>query len=157
MIIIREITELDFDQVLNCIRRAVDISNRPDYPTKIIEYQLTKHYIPEWIKNTHEDKYFVVALLNQKIVGTGALKENEVRSMFIDPDYQQKGIGRTIIDHLEEYAFNHGYRTIVLDSSITGINFYEKLGYTKNKDEIVEWLGEKVRSVSMIKHLETKN
>ena len=36
------------------------------------------------------DRYFVVAELNNKIVGTGALKDNEIRSVFVNPAYQKK-------------------------------------------------------------------
>jgi hypothetical protein len=34
---IREITENDFFNALECIHKSVDITNRPDYPNKIID------------------------------------------------------------------------------------------------------------------------
>jgi GNAT superfamily N-acetyltransferase len=153
MVEIREIIESDFTEALRCIQRAVDISNRPDYPKKIIEYQLTEHYTPEWIKNTLKDKYFIIAKVDNHIVGTGALKENEIRSMFVDPDYQHQGIGKAIIKNLEERALQQGYEGILLESSITGIEFYKKLDYVVKTNKEVEWLGEKTRNIQMIKKI----
>ena len=94
MIIIREIEFRDFSEALRCIRKAVDVSNRPDYPEKIIRLQLNEHYIPSWMEKTVLDKYFVIAEIQDSIVGTGALKENEIRNIFVDPDHQRKSIGR---------------------------------------------------------------
>ena len=153
MVNIREIKKTDFDDAVRCIQRSVDISNRPDYPEKIIDYQLHEHYTVEWIIRTTKDKLFVVALLNEKIVGTGALKKNEIQNMFVDPDFFHQGIGKTIINYLEKYAKELGFKSTTLSSSITAINFYEILGYTKVEDEIVEWLGEKIRSITMTKQI----
>ena len=127
MVIIREIKESDFDDAVRCIQRSVDISNRSDYPEKIIDYQLHEHYTREWINRTTKDKYFVVAFRNEKIVGTGSLKENEIQNMFVDPDFQRKGIGKAIVFHLESHAKDLNLKLIILSSSITAINFYKKL------------------------------
>lgn len=154
MIKIREILESDFDDAVSCIKRSVDISNRPDYPKKVIDYQLYEHYTLDWIKSTKKEKYFIIALLNDQIVGTGALKGNEIQNMFVDPDFQCKGIGKTLINHLESYARDLGFKSIKLNSSITAINFYRKLGYKIEEEEIVEWLGERIRSVKMNRTLD---
>ena len=101
MVKIKEIEQQDYSDALNCIQRSVSITNRPNYPEKIITYQLTVHYTPEWMITTIKDKYFIVAVQDNQVVGTGALKNNELRSIFVDPTYQKQGVGRVIVQHLE--------------------------------------------------------
>ena len=153
MVKIREIEQQDFSDALNCIQRSVKIINGPHYPDKIISYQLTVHYTPEWMKTTIKDKYFIVAVQDNQVVGTGALKDNELRSIFVDPFYQNEGVGRIIVQHLEQYALSKGYTSIFLESSITAVRFYEKLGYYKIKEETIIWLEENVLTIHMIKLL----
>jgi ribosomal protein S18 acetylase RimI-like enzyme len=75
--------------------------------------------------------------------------------MFIDPLYQKKGFGRAIVRHLELFAIEQGYKSIFLESSNTAVEFYQKLGYNIEIDEVVDWLGENIRRIKMKKLLST--
>lgn len=151
--IIREIVSKDFSEALECIQKSVDVSNRPDYPVKIIDYQLHTHYVLSWVENAAASKYFVVAEIEDSVVGTGALKDNEIQNVFVSPDYQKDGIGKAIINHLESYASIQGYSNVFLESSISAVLFYQKLGYYIQIDEIIDWLEEKIRRIRMVKVL----
>jgi ribosomal protein S18 acetylase RimI-like enzyme len=151
-----ELRRLDrkFDrQVLECILRSVEISNSPDYPPAIIDYQLHTHYTMDWLSKKMQSSYFVVALIDNKVVGTGSLDGNEVTTVFVDPDHQQRGIGRTIMGELERYAKNQGLREIILNSSITALGFYKKLDYSLSEEALREYRGDEVITYLMKKRL----
>jgi len=97
--------------------------------------------------------YFLVALIDDKVVGTGSLDGNEVTTVFVNPNYQQRGIGRTIIGELERYAKNQGLGEIVLNSSITAFGFYKKLGYALVKKTKRDYQGDMVITYLMKKRL----
>jgi len=68
-------------------------------------------------------------LNSSKILGTGSLRENNVRSVFVDPDSHRTGIGTRLMKHLENLLKNKGYKTVELFSSVTALEFYKTLGY----------------------------
>ena len=146
--------ERKFDrQALECILRSVEISNSPDYPPAIIDYQLHTHYTMDWLSEKMQSSYFVVALMDNKVVGTGSLDGNEVTTVFVDPDQQQSGIGRTIMGELERHAKSQGLGEIILNSSITAFGFYKKLAYALVGETVREVQEEKVITYLMKKRL----
>ena len=50
-------------------------------------------------------------------------------TIFVDPNWQGKGIGRKIIETLEQDAYFKRARRIEIPASITGVDFYRKMGY----------------------------
>lgn len=56
--------------------------------------------------------------------------------------YQEKGIGRIALSLLIRYLFDHGYQTIILDTSPKNTraqHVYEKLGFQKLRINIDSW------------------
>jgi|GEM_PF-984026 len=91
---------------------------------------------PEVIAERAKDAHFYAACDREKIIGCGGITgywgsttESYLLSIFVLPKYQGRGIGRRIVETLEndEY-FSRAWRTEV-GSSVTAVNFYRKLGY----------------------------
>jgi ribosomal protein S18 acetylase RimI-like enzyme len=146
--------EREFDRhALECILRSVEISNSPDYPQAIIDYQLRIHYTMDWLSKKMQSSYFVVALIDNKVVGTGSLDDNEITTVFVHPDHQQRGIGRTIMGELERYAKSQDIREVILNSSITAFGFYKKLDYALVEETTRGYQGDKLITYLMKKRL----
>ncbi len=66
------------------------------------------------------------------MAGLGAIVplKSELRACYVHPDYGRMGVGRRIVDALEQTAIGMGLSTLSLDSSITAEKFYAQLGYT---------------------------
>jgi putative acetyltransferase len=64
-----------------------------------------------------------------RIVGTIALGGDRLRSLFVDPELQQAGIGARLVAHLEAHARKAGVGELKLSSSLTARGFYERLDY----------------------------
>lgn len=132
---IRRIVNEDAYKVSELIRRTIRISNTKDYPEELMD-QLIAIETPEHVLERASWTHFYVAEEGEDIIGCGAIgpfwgKEDEssLFTIFVDPDQQGKGIGRKIIETLEQDEFALRAKRIEIPASITGVPFYLKMGY----------------------------
>ena len=133
--IIRRLREQDAQAVSDLIITTIRISNVGDYPADLME-ELVKTQTPEHILQRASWTHFYVAEDEDAIIGCGAIgpywgKEDEssLFSIFVHPDYQGKGIGRAIVETLEKDEYALRARRIEIPASITGLPFYQRMGY----------------------------
>ena len=133
--IIRRFTEQDAQAVSKLIITTMRISNTKDYQAELME-ELVKTETPEHVLQRASWTHFYVAEEAGKIIGCGAIgpywgKEDEssLFTIFVHPEWQGKGIGRAIVETLEQDEFALRARRIEIPASITGLPFYRKLGY----------------------------
>lgn len=132
---IRRFKEEEAKEVSDLIRKTIRISNTKDYPLELME-QLIESETPEHVKERASWTHFYVALDEDRIVGCGAIgpywgKEDEssLFTIFVLPEYQGKGVGRAIIETLENDSYFLRAGRIEIPASITGVPFYLKMGY----------------------------
>ena len=129
--------------VSDMICTTLTISNRKDYSPAFIEENIRSHST-EMIAARARDAHFYVAMDGERVIGCGGItgywgstEESYLTSIFVLPDYQGKGVGRKIVEALEEDAyFRRAWRTEA-GSSLTAVHFYEKMGY-KYKNGVAE-------------------
>lgn len=133
---IRPFVNGDETEVSKVVCQTIEISNKNDYPHEFIEENVKSHS-PEVIAERAKDAHFYVAKDGERIIGCGGITgywgsetESYLLTIFVLPEYQSMGIGRKIVETLEndEY-FKRAWRTEV-GSSITAVDFYRKMGYT---------------------------
>lgn len=104
-------------------------------------------------------KNALVCYDDDKPVGIGAYKEfdantAEMKRMYTLPEHRGKGIGKTILTELENWAKEEGYTISLLETGykqLDAIGLYKKLGY-----EVIENFGQYVgveNSVCMKKNI----
>jgi putative acetyltransferase len=84
-------------------------------------------------------KYVLVAYLDDKPVGCGAIKMYEqdvmeVKRMYVLPDQRGKGIAALILAELETWAKELQYKQCILETGLKqpeAIKLYQKCGYTQ--------------------------
>lgn len=82
---------------------------------------------------------FIVGEISGKVVAMGAFKRinaevAEIKRMRVDPYYQRRGFGQTIMEELEKRAKKMGYKRLILDTSqkwTKAQNFYKKNGFVE--------------------------
>lgn len=82
-------------------------------------------------------KHVVVAFSNNNAVGCGAFKafdeaRVEVKRMFTLPEERGSGIGREILQELESWARELGYKATILETGkrqVEAVKFYRKCNY----------------------------
>lgn len=78
-----------------------------------------------------------VAVMNQKMIGAGSLRNGNFLSLlFVEESYQKKGVGRALLASLCDYLKTEaGEKFIHLAAAPSAIGFYEKLGFRKTAEE----------------------
>ena len=135
--------ESDAAAVSELIRTTLQISNSRDYPPEIIN-TLIERETPDHILQRASWTHFYVAEDDSKIIGCGAIgpywdrqDESSLFTIFVHPDFQGKGVGKAIVETLERDEFALRAKRIEIPASITGLPFYQKMGYSF-KDGITE-------------------
>ncbi len=73
-----------------------------------------------------------------KVIGIARLQFNshseaQIRYMAVSESCQRQGIGRELINRLEQRAKQSLHQTMVLDARENAVGFYKKLGYRTSK------------------------
>mgnify|MGYP002626254426 CR=1 FL=1 len=132
---IRRFREEDAQAVSDLIIRTIRISNTKDYPVDMME-ELILHQQPADVLTRASWTHFYVVEEEGSIVGCGAigpywdsLDESSLFTIFVLPECQGKGVGRLIVETLEQDEYALRAKRIEVPASITGLPFYQKMGY----------------------------
>lgn len=137
MVIIRAFQPDDSVNVSNLVRKVIKESLSKDYPDATVQL-LYIEYKPEYFKDPYRGQTIFVAKENNQIVGTAAIHNNLIMDVFVDPEYEGKGVGSELLSHLEQLARLQGHTTTQISANPYAIDFYEKLGYTKVEETYLE-------------------
>ena len=127
-LVIRDATADDAPVISALVQYTVRVSNGRDYPPQAVELIVASFALAKVGQRLAERDVFVCEK-SGRIVGTIALGADRPRSLFVDPELQQAGIGTRLVAHLEAHARKVGVRELKLSSSLTARGFYERLGY----------------------------
>jgi N-acetylglutamate synthase-like GNAT family acetyltransferase len=125
---IRPATPADVAALSELIRRTVRRSNANDHAAPVVEL-IAANYAPDKVAQRLLERDVFVCLEGHRIVGTIGLESDRLRSLFVEPGLQGKGVGARLVAHLEAHARQAGVAELQLSSSITARGFYERLGY----------------------------
>ena len=135
--LIRIAINADAPAISRTIIKTLRESNAQDYSSKIID-QVTQSFSPQAILHLLTQRQVLVATIDSHIVATASLDQDVIRSVFVDPSYQGKGIGRGLMEGIQSIAINAGLNLLRVPSSITAEGFYASLGFKKIRDAFHE-------------------
>lgn len=132
---IRRFQNEDANELADLIAKTLRTTNIKDYSLEYIENDISFLTAEKLIERSSWMNIYVVCDDN-KIIGCGAIgsywgKEDEssLFTIFVLPEYQGKGIGRKIIETLEQDEYFLRAKRIEIPASITAVEFYRKMGY----------------------------
>ena len=132
---IRRFTDSDAQAVSEMIRKTIQISNAGDYTPDQIENLMQAHSA-EFVRGRAAWTHFYVAEEENEIIGCGAIgpywektDESSLFTLFVLPTRQRQGVGRALVETLENDEYGLRAKRIEVPASITGLPFYRKLGY----------------------------
>ena len=139
-------TEMEYE-----IRLAVDDDIAPalDLAWRMFVKYDSKDYVAEHTERMREaiedrlkdlsiytQRLMVVAAVDGKVVGMlETYGTNRVSLLFVDSEYQRKGIATAMMSKIASELKTRGYDKIVLNSSPHGLSFYERFGFTVVEEE----------------------
>lgn len=132
---IRRFKKEDAKKVSSLICRNLMEENIKDYSLTEIE-RLVSVFTREYVKERAKKGHMYVAFEEEKIVGTatisdyyGSKSESIILSIFVLPELHGKGIGRKLIETVENDELGVRAERIEIPASITASEFYKKCGY----------------------------
>ena len=87
---------------------------------------------------------------DDRILGYGAVHENEIRAIFVNPSHRGKGIGKSLLEFLIEKAWLPS-KLYVAKSNTPAKNMYRKYGFTVTKEFETSYNGKVVLANEMVR------
>lgn len=111
-----------------------------------------------WIRRVEEA--FYVATDADEVVATGMIDTatGKVDAIFVAPDAMGKGVGRMMMNFLEDLARRHGLREMRLEATLNAAPFYRRCGFTGDAIALYRSpRGLEMECVPMLKVLEDRS
>lgn len=155
LIKIRPLKERDHPRIRDIIIRTISYSYKRMHSDELIQYFISQ-YTPEvFAQKAATIDYFVAQDFSSgKLLGIIGLGGNAVRTFYVDPIHQGKGIGRRLYNRIEREAIARGFEKLVLDGSPLGEPIWRKFGFIKKQTKFIEKDGIKYTTAYMEKSLE---
>ena len=107
-----------------------------------------EHWFFAQFNKLDDIKHVVVVYENSEPIGCGSLKKydahrTEIKRVFVAQNHRNKGIASRIMQELEDWAKELGFKECILETGIKqkeAVHLYPKLGYSKIEN-YVPYLG----------------
>ena len=144
---VRRFQQGDEGRICEVIRKDILAEMINDYPVEIID-KLVETLNEELIVRRSNKFHTYVVTDDDKIIGVGTIGpywnskvESSFFNIFRDPDYNKKGIGRKIIETLEQDEYFKNADRVEIPASITAVEFYKHFGYGfKRTNEVIGYI-----------------
>lgn len=133
----RWMTEEDGPTVSEMVIASFDTATAPLFPPEAVQ-QIHQFAQPKAILQRNQIGHRVlVAQLNDRIAGMIQFTENHIRMLFVAPDMQRLGIGRTLLNKAFEWFESQELRpaVITVNSSPNAVEAYRRFGFVQTKPE----------------------
>ena len=84
------------------------------------------------IRDLIHSQFVYLAEVEGRIAGVLRGRMDRLGSLFVDRDYHQKGIGRSLVEHFEKEVIRNKGTVIRVASSLYAVPFYLKMGYKRS-------------------------
>lgn len=128
--------------MITCLRTN---SDNPDFQKLVVTLDAylrildgEDHLFYAQLNKTDSIKHVIVVYQDGEPVGCGAIRHYsdatvEVKRMYVQENQRGKGIASTILNELETWAQELGYKKCILETGkrqVEAVNLYHKAGYT---------------------------
>lgn len=130
---IRPALDDDAADISTVILRALRETNAKDYTDEIIA-RVEQSFSPDAVRALIAKRTVFVAIIGDRVVGTASLDRSIVRTVFVAPDVQARGIGKLLMAAIEHIARARNIPALTVPSSVTAETFYARLGFKAVRD-----------------------
>ncbi len=125
---------------LNIVYKITEVTISEIYPhyysKGAVEFFLTHHNEKNIANDIEQNKVFLCLDMEQNIVGTVTIKDNEICRLFVLPQCQKNGYGTEMLDYAEKIILGE-YFSITLDASLPAKRIYQKRGYKSTEFNMI--------------------
>lgn len=130
---IRPAIDDDAAAISAVILRALRETNAKDYTAEIVA-RIESSFDPDSVRRLIGQRIVFVATIGSRLVGTAGLDGSVVRTVFVSPDAQGRGIGKLLMTEIERTAREGNIPSFTVSSSVTAVAFYARLGFKVVRD-----------------------
>ena len=153
MITIRPAKKSDASRISYLIKKNTELVPDNQYTPQQKQAFIVKN-TPKLVEQKIEQFPMFCAFEYDRLVGTIGIIESRVVGMYVSYTQRGKGVGRKLMEYLEEYAMTKGIKKLTLSATPAGRPFYEKVGFQPVVPTIVIFNGVEYYETEMIKVLE---
>ncbi|MCH2451445.1 MAG: GNAT family N-acetyltransferase [Gracilimonas sp.] len=151
---IREAKQNELDEILNLFTETISEVNNQDYSLSQIEAWSSGARDKERWLSKIDEQYFLVTEEEGTITGFASItNKGYLDIMFVHKNHQRKGIAKTLITALIDYAKQNQLEEITTEGSVTARPFFEKYGFKVIKKQKVNRKGIEIANYKMKKRL----
>ena len=136
MAVIRAAKETDFDSVKDITQTTIWSVYPKYYPGGAVQF-FSNHHSDDRIRADIVAGVLFLIEVDGTAIGTVTVADNEIKRLFVLPDFQRKGYGRELMDFAEE-IIRKKHDHIILDASLPAKQIYLKRGYVTAKYNMIE-------------------
>jgi N-acetylglutamate synthase-like GNAT family acetyltransferase len=118
----------DASDISRVIAQALRETNSKDYSQEIIA-RVERSFEPVAIRTLMDSRTMFTAEIADRIVGTASRDAAVVRTVFVAPDVQGLGVGRSLLFAVMTAARERGIDVLSVPSTVTAEAFYARLGF----------------------------
>lgn len=150
---IRNVNPGDLTEMQELFVNTISTICKNDYSSEQINaWTSSIENIPGWTDRI-SSQYFLIAELDNKIVGYISLKDNDYLDLlYVHKDYQKQGIAAKLYDEIEKQAIRNNSPALHSDVSKTAKSFFLKNGFKVIKTQAKKIKGIEIINYRMIKH-----
>lgn len=133
---INKATKDDFDTVKEITQRTIRAIYPHYYPKGAVVFFCAHHSDEKIMKDITDGNVYVLED-EGNIVGTVTVNNNEINRLFVLPEAQHRGYGRSLMDFAENKVLEF-YDEICLDASLPAKSIYLKRGFVEKEYHIID-------------------
>ena len=130
---IRRFNKKDAEKVSQIIENCYLKLNIGGHTKKGLQLQICWNSPENLLKRSENIKYYV-ALDKNRIVGVCGYNTNKVHTLFVDIQYQKKGVGKELLSKVLNEARKEGLSSIKTWSTFYAEEFYRSFGFIRKKE-----------------------
>mgnify|MGYP000144314639 FL=1 len=133
MTLVRPARSADADAVRETLAGAIEAFGPDAYDEREVAAWLPDDADPVLDGLDEAAQVVVVAEREGAVAGVGRLDANdgEVIAVYVHPDHARRGVGSTLLAHLEGHARAADLSELTLVASLNAVDFYERTGYER--------------------------
>ncbi|WP_285014635.1 GNAT family N-acetyltransferase [Lactococcus garvieae] len=128
----------DYAEIIDLFYTTVHTINAADYSAEELEAWAPSDKSDFFPEKKLAESYCLVVEESGKILGfANATSKDKFDCLYVDKDYQKRGVGHLLANQIEQYCKEEGAEIISVDVSLTARPFFEKRGYEILEQQIV--------------------
>ena len=120
--------------VYNVVQKTIQEVYPRYYTDEVVRFFLELHNFETITQDINKGMVYAL-MCGDVIVATGTIEGNHINRVYVLPEYRGIGVGKRLMDYLED-IISKSYNEIWVDASLPAGGFYQMRGYvTKDHQE----------------------